>query len=106
MSEIWNGAAKRLDAWDYGRLGRLLGVGEDEIHRDLVALVRELHDGGRLRATLPEPRHHVHHVDLGVAEHQSRAGPLGSAHPISALKLAHGRSDGECITGRDHFPGF
>jgi hypothetical protein len=31
MTEIWQGAAKRLDAWDFGRLGRLLQVGEDEI---------------------------------------------------------------------------
>lgn len=27
----FNGAGRRLDAWDYGRIGRLIGVGEDEI---------------------------------------------------------------------------
>lgn len=31
MTDIWQGAAKRLDAWDFGRIGRLLQVGEDEI---------------------------------------------------------------------------
>ena len=27
----FKGRAKRLDAWDFGRLGRLIGAGEDEI---------------------------------------------------------------------------
>lgn len=33
MADLINfkGRAKRLDAWDYGRIGRLIGVGEDEV---------------------------------------------------------------------------
>jgi hypothetical protein len=67
MTEIWQGKATRLDAWDFGRLGRLLGVGEDEIRA-----VVEVETGGsgfdaagRLKL-LFEP--HVFWRELGEAK--------------------------------------
>lgn len=85
MAEVWQGKAKRLDAWDYGRLGRSLGVGEDE-----VRAVVEVETGGagfdaqgRLKM-LFEP--HVFYRELGegkrrLAEAQGLAYPKWGAKP-------------------------
>lgn len=88
MSEIWQGPAKRLDAWDYGRLGRLIGVGEDEIRA--VVEVETAGTGfdakGRVRM-LFEP--HVFWRELGeakrrLAEAQGLAYPRWGTKPYPA----------------------
>lgn len=64
---IWKGAAKRLDAIDYGRQGRLIGVGEDVIR----AVVEVETSGGGFDSKgrvkiLFEP--HVFYRSLGEAK--------------------------------------
>ena len=88
MTDIWTGAAKRLDAWDFGRMGRLLGTGEDEIRA--VVEVETAGGGfdakGRLKM-LFEP--HVFWRELGetkrpLAETQGLAYRKWGARPYPA----------------------
>jgi hypothetical protein len=84
----FKGRARRLDAWDFGRLGRLLKVGEDELRA--VAEVECAGSGfdaqGRPRM-LPEP--HVFWRELGeakrkLAETQGLAYPRWGTRPYPA----------------------
>jgi peptidoglycan hydrolase-like protein with peptidoglycan-binding domain len=76
--EPWRGLGRRLDPWDYGRLGKLIGVGEDEIRA--VVEVEAAGSGffacGRLKM-LPEG--HVFWAELGEGPKRTRAEALGLA---------------------------
>ena len=75
----FKGKAKRLDAWDFGRAGRLIGVGEDEIR----AVVEVEASGSGFDAMgrpkmLFEP--HRFYVELGDTPKRARAMASGLAY--------------------------
>lgn len=76
----FKGAAKRLDDLDLPRIGRMIGVGEDEIH---AVLEVESRGSGFDRQGRPlnlfEP--HVFWRELGPGAKRTRAAGLGLAYP-------------------------
>jgi hypothetical protein len=82
------GPMKQIDAWDYGRLGKLIGVGEDEIRAlvEVEAAGSGRDSSGRLKM-LFEP--HVFWRELGegkrrIAETQGIAYPRWGQKPYPA----------------------
>lgn len=78
MNPYFKGAAKRLDAWDFGRLAKLIGTGEDELR---AVIEVEAAGGGFDAAGRPkmlfEP--HVFYRELGEAK-RARAETQGLAY--------------------------
>lgn len=86
LSSLWShglttfkGRAKRLDAWDFGRLGRLIRVGEDEIRAvvEVEASGSGFDAAGRPKM-LFEP--HVFWRQLGDGPKRTRAEAAGLAY--------------------------
>lgn len=76
----FKGAAKRLDDIDLPMIGRMIGVGEDEIHAvlDVESAGTGFDSQGRPKM-LFEP--HVFWRELGIGAKRDRAAAAGLAHP-------------------------
>ena len=80
MPEIWQGAAKRLDDIDLPTIGKLIAVGEDEVHAilDVESAGSGFDSQGRVKI-LFEP--HVFYRELGEGPKRDKAESQGLAYP-------------------------